>query len=479
MNLRNRLSHCVLAGACVLLLAAPLAAKPKKPPTNDFLLRASAASIESIAARNGLEVLEVVEASADALGRSVYLVRGPLGLAPSEVVRDVGEYEPEAASIEEVFLASLPESDEGADLNQSTVAILSWLSDPTEVEFGRDASGLPRSIWGAYVAQPAAQLLNVDGALDEVSDNDVDSDGNRTIVAIIDTGIDPDHPLYAHRLVPGYDFVNERHGFASEWTDLLDQSTVAILSQSTVAILSDQTVQPLNQSTVAILSEDQASALDPADLPPSFGHGTMVAGIVHRVAPQAYIMPLKAFDAYGNGNLFDIVRAIYFAVDNGASVIHMSFGLEVFSAELMRALSYAARNGVTAVASTGNTASESLVFPAGLGSTIGVASTDYEDYLSSFSNHGRDITTVAAPGENILTTYPGGGWALASGTSFAAPWISGAAALFEKKIKGASDYYFASSALSWALPVHGVEPGDAGFGRADLAAAMQRLQKPE
>ena len=176
------------------------------------------------------------------------------------------------------------------------------------------------------------------------------------------------------------------------------------------------------------------------------------------------------------------MRAIYYAVDNGANVINMSFSLETFSPELMRAINHAARNGVACVAAAGNDGEEMMVFPAALGNTIGVASTAINDVISSFSNYGSDLVTVAAPGEDIVTTYPGGGWALASGTSFAAPWISGAVALFADKngtkhAPGKADYYLSADALSFAMPVHGVGVYRQGWGRADLEWALDELEQ--
>ena len=207
----------------------------------------------------------------------------------------------------------------------------------------------------------------------------------------------------------------------------------------------------------------------------------MVAGIIHRVAPAASLMPLKAFDANGHGNLYDIVRAIYYAVDHGANVINMSFSLNTFSPELMRAVNYAAREGVSCVASAGNSGEEALVFPASFGNTLGVASTNDGGELSSFSNWGSDLVTVAAPGENILTTFPGGGWALASGTSFAAPWISGAAAVFADKLgkkhaPGKADFYLSSNALADSDPVSGSGQTRSGNGRANLRKAVDRVR---
>ena len=147
----------------------------------------------------------------------------------------------------------------------------------------------------------------------------------------------------------------------------------------------------------------------------------------------------------------------------------------------MRAINYAARSGVTCVASAGNQGQEKIVYPAAFGNTIGVASTTVNDEVSLFSNLGNDLVTVAAPGEAVVTTFPGGGWALASGTSFAAPWISGAAAIFADKNgrehqPGRADFFLASEALTHAAAVQGHGAGRAGHGRADLEEAVDKLK---
>ena len=239
----------------------------------------------------------------------------------------------------------------------------------------------------------------------------------------------------------------------------------------------------LGASASVILNTTDAAALDPSTVPAAFGHGTMVAGVVHRAAPWAKIMPLKAFTADGQANLFDIVRAVYWAVDHGAQVINMSFSMEAFSPELLRAVNYAARKGVTCVASAGNDGAETTVYPAALGDAIGVASTDRWDYLSPFSNFGDDLVTVSAPGENILTAYPGGRWAVVSGTSFAAPWVSGAVALFvdrndadTKPVR--ANYYISVDALAHSQPVHGFGHLRSGHGRMDVRRALDELETP-
>src|SRR5205814_6396498 len=138
------------------------------------------------------------------------------------------------------------------------------------------------------------------------------------------------------------------------------------------------------------------------------GHGTMVAGIVHLVAPTAQILPLKAFSVDGTGYTSDIVRAIYRAVQQNAKVINMSFSLSTQPAELVNAINHANSQGVVIVAAAGNDGQNIAVYPAASSGVMGVASTTNKDALSTFSNYGTPQVWVAAPGEAIITTYPWG-----------------------------------------------------------------------
>jgi subtilisin family serine protease len=276
------------------------------------------------------------------------------------------------------------------------------------------------SAWEGYVQQPAMFSTNAS----TIIQHNATGSG---IVAVIDTGIDPQNPILAPVLVPGYDFTRNVAGYASDLADL-NQSTAAILEQSTAAILESYQVVQLNQSTAAILEQSTAAILEANPLPSHFGHGTMVAGLIHLVAPTAKIMPLKAFNADGTADVSNIVRAIYYAADNGAKVINMSFELPQMSDALLKAVNYAARKGVICVASAGNDSQEALVYPAAYGNVIGVGSVNQQNQLSSFSNYGPDIVSVAAPGEALITTYPGNHYAAAWGTSFSSALVAGAAA---------------------------------------------------
>src|SRR3989442_223433 len=329
----------------------------------------------------------------------------------------------------------------------------SGLSDATLVNY------FGVSVWHGYLAQPASTIIRLP---DTQSAFSVSGAG---IVAVIDTGIDPTHPVLQAVLVPGQDFTrNQPNG--SEMTDYTgwppqaNSTNIAQVNQSTVAVL--------DQSTVAVLDGTPYAA---------FGHGTMVAGIVHLVAPTAQIMPLKAFGADGSGYLSDVMRAIYYAVQNGASVINMSFSVPTYSQEMASAIKFAARHQVICVASAGNDGKEEWVYPAVLDNVMGVASTTNNDTLSSFSNYGEDLVWVAAPGEGIVTTYPFGTYAAGWGTSFSTPMVSGAAALLLSVNSHCSEAC-AEQSLAHAVPIS----PDLGNGRVDLyqavAARRQSLGLP-
>lgn len=271
------------------------------------------------------------------------------------------------------------------------------------------------------------------------------SKGTGVTVALIDTAVDTTHPVLSGKLVTGADCVggNGCNGaVASIWTDptvtaALDQSTVIILDQSTVIILDQSTVIILDQSTVIILDSNSATAIQGKQLPADFGHGTMVASLISAAAPNAKIMPIRAFNADGSSNLSDVVAAVYYAVQNGAKVINMSFDIDTSDPTLADAIATATSKGVICVASTANVSSNAAVYPAAYNSAtqsvIGVGSVDSSTGLfrSSFSGYGSASVDTYAPGENLIAAYPGNHYAVVSGTSFATALASGVAAVVE------------------------------------------------
>src|SRR6266699_3170101 len=319
----------------------------------------------------------------------------------------------------------------------------SGLSDNAPVDY------FGTTVIHGYVSQPAIAIIRLPDTQTTFS---VSGAG---IVAVIDTGVDPSHPVLQSVLVAGYDFTRNIAGSASELTDVNQSSSGSGTSPAMV-----------NQSTAAVL--DPASALNLGQPQyQAFGHGTMVSGIIHLVAPTALIMPLKAFKADGTGYLSDILSAIYFAAQNGANVINMSFSFSTYSVELAKALKYAARHRAVCVASAGNNGKDEIIYPAALANVMGIASTSDKDALSSFSNFGEDLVWVAAPGEGIITTYPFGTFAAGWGTSFSAPFVSAAAALLQG-VRAKCNQSCAEGSLAHAF---WISP-DLGNGRIDLYQAV-------
>ena len=181
---------------------------------------------------------------------------------------------------------------------------------------------------------------------------------------------------------------------------------------------------------------------DPSD---ALGHGTHVAGIIGAVGnngvggsgvnQHAKIMPLKFLGPDG-GVTSNAVRAVNYAVAHGAKVINESWGGSGYDAPLADAIARAAQAGVVVVISAGNYASNNDAapfFPANyttqFDNVVSVAAANAGGRLANYSNFGATTVTLAAPGDNVLSTLPGGRYGLLSGTSMAAPMVSGALSL--------------------------------------------------
>jgi subtilisin family serine protease len=311
-------------------------------------------------------------------------------------------------------------------------------------------------VWQGYAAQPAAQIIRLSAAQNAFG---VTGTG---IIADIDTGVDPNHPVLYPVLVPGYDFTRNHPG-GSEMNDLPAGSPD---SETPCAGCIPVRV---NQHSIAMVDQHSIAMVDGPQYA-AFGHGTMVAGVLHLVAPTAAILPLKAFHADGTGYLSDIVRGVYYAVANGASVINMSFDFTSPSQEMQTAISYAHRNNVICGASVGNDGQSEITYPASMTTVMGVASTSDLDTRSTFSNYGPEVW-VAAPGEYIVTTYPFGSYAAASGTSFSAPFVSGGADLL-RSLSPSLSPAAASQAIAHA---HLLTP-DLGNGRLNLYLALSSVR---
>lgn len=424
-----------------------------------FIVRAPHDYMQELAYRFGLTIQKRIT------GHDIFLVLGPEGISANQLISSLHNYDygkdpdtddddDDDVRAENNLSVVLAETGTGVPrLITNTAPVVTALQNRTFVDFhGKQA-------WWGYVNQPALAKIRVAEAHRRYGTAG-------TVVAVIDTGIDPGHPLLQNSLVPGYDFVRDLPGAPSELDDL-DPVTRTIFSPYTTAIL--DTIGEPNPYTTAILDQATAVRLDPSRLPPQFGHGTMVAGLIRLVAPGARIMPLKPFGADGKARLFQLLQSIYFAVDNGAKVINMSLSLAASSAELEHAIGYAASKGVTMVASVGNSGLEIMSYPAGYKEVIGVGSTDLQDVKSVFTNYGDNVTTIGAPGEALITLYPGGRYAAGWGTSFSTPLVSGTVAIMSR-IKPSLNWELAEAGVKEAAPATGA----LGNGRLDVFRAVRK-----
>lgn len=252
------------------------------------------------------------------------------------------------------------------------------------------------------------------------------STGKGVTVAVIDTGVDASHPTLAGRLSEkGYDFVD-------------DDS----------------------------VPNDVAGGS-------SWGHGTFIAGLVALTAPEAEILPIRALGADGTGDAFRVAAAIYHAADEGADIINLSLGTDKDAQILRRAVQYAQKKECLVVAALGNDDLRVMdVFPASLQNVVAVASTDFNDQKATFSNHGP-LTSLCAPGVNLIGPYPEGRYATWCGTSFAAPLVSAEAALLLARESSVSKVVSAMNNSATCLENSRYQ---LGRGRIDPLAALGRLK---
>ena len=269
-----------------------------------------------------------------------------------------------------------------------------WGSGSTSWSSGSTAWGSGSTAWGSGTVVPALPVEN------QTTWNQIKlyeahrlsrNFGGGIKVAVIDSGIDLQHPIFAGRL-----------SNSSEFWDYVG-----------------------NDST----PQDESGGN-------GYGHGTAVAGVILQVAPRAKILPIRVLRPDGSANTSDVVAAIGRAVNNGANIINLSLGTGGYDQSLMDICTWANSQGVRIVAAAGNNGQLNNIDSPALFSwssstyqmTIGVGSVKANDQRSSFSSYGDSVYTFA-PGENIWSAYPGNKSANFTGTSFAAPIVSGSVAL--------------------------------------------------
>lgn len=254
--------------------------------------------------------------------------------------------------------------------------------------------------------------------------------GQGIIVAVLDTGLAPDHQLLKSSIVAGYDFVGMTNNIYDTGNGLDDDGN--------------------------------------GEVDESVGHGTHVSGIIVTEAPGVQIMPIRVLNSDGVGTYWEVAAGIRYAVDHGAKVINMSLSAPRLTPPLADALAYAASRGVIVVAAAGIGPGPNYpaAYPDAL-AVIGVGASDRSDAIAWFSGGRLADTDIYAPGVDIHSAFPYNGYALGSGTSMAAPMVSGEAAMLLSRYPDWSRAQVIQRILSKADPVV-----SAPVGRINLSSAV-------
>ena len=313
--------------------------------------------------------------------------------------------------------------------------LVSTAGTPSDPEFSR---------------QPNLAAIQVPQAWDAITDN------QEVLVAVVDTGVDTAHPDLSGRLWQNPGEVGLDAGGNDMRSNGVDDDANGYVDD-----WQGWNVVAGNNNP----SDDQ-------------GHGTHLAGIIGAgvdnatgiagIAPNARILPVKVLDAQGQGTHAQVAEGIIYATDMGARIINLGLAGAGSSETLQSAVNYALAHGVLVVAAAGNTGSAITNYPAGYAGVMAVSAVDNNGNWSAFSSQGSYIS-IAAPGQDIYSTIPGGSYQTASGTSMATAHVSGVAALLAGQTKFADLTYLRSALLNSALDL-GIPGQDPNYGYGILQA---------
>ena len=284
--------------------------------------------------------------------------------------------------------------------------------------------------------------------------------GTGVVVAVLDTGVDANHPELAGRILPGFDFIDGDTDPA-DLGDGVDTDGDGLTDEMT-------------------------------------GHGTFVAGLVSLIAPAAKILPVRVLDGDGNGDLWLLAKGMFYAIDRGVEVINISISSTYKGEATQDAVLEAANLGIIVVAAAGNcNTDDPPEYPAMRDHFLAVGASDDGDLKGGFSNYGEDMSLMAPgvsaligsepdPARSIISLLPAGGYAYWEGTSMATPVVAGAAALVraqhpEWPADETTRAMIEAALESTAVNIDALNPPYAGLlgaGRIDIAAAAA-LGPPE
>lgn len=345
------------------------------------------------------------------------------------------------------------------DLKKTETAVVQGLAqtEPLKAETAQKTSNFPskHEIFEPFERIDGAKALQMEAGNESVT------------VGVVDTGIALGHPEMQRKLLAGYDTVNLGMGKVDE--------------------------------NVNLIGDSRGNDFNPLD---EVGHGSHVAGIIgaqgwhipRGIGGRCLVLPIRVLAAANNkqrkkpvgiGGLSDINAGLKCCVDLGAKVINMSFGTPASSINSddplphSKVIRYADHYGCVLIAAAGNSGIEEKYYPAALPEVIAVASVDRQNQRSSFSTYG-DHVWISAPGEKIVSTGLKG-YMVSSGTSHAAPYVSGIAALLvsfaRRKGKNLNGADVKRLLRASCISLNGGFNRETGYGLINAFSALQYLER--
>lgn len=439
-----RASQLLVTSSCTLVISSTAFAQPAQGPKKVYPGQEIVVSFPSLsggfAARASAKVNNIKLANGVKLTKS--LSEGRLGVISTASGLGARSADPVEANEAEIksLCDQIKASNPGQEITCEANTIIETNRTPNDTQYS--------SLWGMQmISAPAAW--------------DITTGSSNVVVAVVDTGIDYTHPDLAENIatnsgeIPGNGLDDDNNGFTDDYYgyDFINGDS------------------------------------NPID---DHFHGTHCAGTiggkgdnargVAGVAWTVKLLPVKVLDTYGSGTLASVAAGMNYAVKRGVKIMSMSLGTSSYSSTIENAIIAAKNAGVLVVAAAGNSAQDTDLYPnypsaSTQPNVLAVAASNSSDTLAYFSNWGATSVDLAAPGQNILSTYLGGQYAYASGTSMATPHVAGMAAMLLAVNPSLTYSQIKDLLITSVDPIPSLAGKMVSGGRANLYKAVEKAQQ--